>query len=113
MLTQKMTKEFLLIAAGVSVQENHQNLKNTIALFDRTLKGLRNGDQAQRLPGTTEPKILAQLDRVEQRWRAYRPVLEQQDYSDAQVRRAAALNLPLLDEMNKAVKMYEVLSDAS
>ncbi len=113
MLTQKMTKEFLLIAAGISVPENQASLKETIALFDRTLKGLRDGDSAQRLPGTHEPDIRAQLDIVEQRWNEYRPVLEQQDYSIAQVQRAAELNLPLLKEMNTAVKMYEVLSDST
>jgi hypothetical protein len=113
MLTQKMTKEFLLIAAAVSVPENQVNLEQTIALFDRTLKGLRDGDPAQRLPGTPEPDIRAQLDIVEQRWNEYRPVLEQQDYSNAQVQRAAELNLPLLKEMNTAVKMYEVLSDST
>lgn len=113
MLTQKMTKEFLLIVAGISVQENQANLNKTIALFDRTLKGLRDGDVAQRLPGTPEPDVRAQLDIIEQRWNEYRPVLEQQDYSIAQVQRAAELNLPLLKEMNTAVKMYEVLSDSA
>jgi len=113
MLTQKMTKEFLLIAAGISIAENQANLEKTITLFDRTLKGLRDGDVAQRLPGTPEPDIRAQLDIIEQRWNEYRPVLEQQDYSMAQVQRAAELNLPLLKEMNTAVKMYEVLSDSA
>jgi len=113
MLTQKMTKEFLLVAAGISVQENQQNLLKTVALFDRTLKGLRDGDVAQRLPGTPQSDIRAQLDIIEQRWNEYRPVLEQQDYSDAQILRAAELNLPLLKEMNTAVKMYEVLSDSN
>jgi len=68
---------------------------------------------AQRLPGTPEADIRAQLDIIEQRWNEYRPVLEQEDYSMAQVQRAAELNLPLLKEMNTAVKMYEVLSDAA
>ncbi|MCP3952770.1 MAG: hypothetical protein GY697_11230 [Desulfobacterales bacterium] len=113
MLTQKMTKEFLLIAAGISVQENQANLLKTVALFDRTLKGLRDGDAAQRLPGTPQPHVRAQLDIIEQRWDAYRPVLEQQDFSEAQILRAAELNLPLLKEMNTAVKMYEVLSDSA
>lgn len=108
-----MTKEFLLIAAGISVQENQANLQKTVALFDRTLKGLRDGDVAQRLPGTLQPRIRAQLDIVERNWNEYRPVLEQQDYSEAQIRRAAELNLPLLKEMNTAVKMYEVLSDSN
>jgi len=111
MLSQKMTKEYLLIAAGINKAENQKGLKETVALFDRTLKGLRDGDAAQRLPGTTQTDIRAQLDIVTARWDAYRPLLEQQDYSVEQIRRVAALNLPLLKEMNTAVKMYERLSD--
>lgn len=112
MLSQKMTKEFLLAAAGVEVAQNQANLSKTIALFDRTLIGLRDGDEAQRLPGTPQPDIRAQLARVEQAWNDYRPILEQHDYADVRVRQAAKLNLPLLKEMNAAVKMYEVLSDS-
>ena len=113
MLTQKMTKEFLLIAAGIDTDANRENLKNTVALFDRTLHGLRDGDAEQRLPGTPQPDIRAQLATVEQRWIAYRPLLEQGDTSEAQLRRAAELNLPLLKDMNTAVKMYEVVSDSA
>lgn len=112
MLSQKMTKEYLLIAAGINKAENQKSLQQTVALFDKTLKGLRDGDAGQRLPGTTQPDIRAQLDVVAQRWDEFRPLLEQGDYSEAQIRRIAALNLPLLKEMNAAVKMYEKLSDA-
>jgi len=111
MLSQKMTKEFLLVAVHVSEDENKANLKKTTALFDRTLKGLLDGDPEQRLPGTPQPEIRSQLAVVEARWNDYRPVLDSGDFSQAQVERAAALNLPLLKEMNKTVKMYEVLSD--
>ena len=113
MLTQKMTKEFLLIAAGIDAEANRENLRNTVALFDRTLHGLRDGDPEQRLPGTPQADIRVQLDIVEQRWDAYRPLLEKGDTSEAQLRRAAELNLPLLKEMNTAVKMYEVVSDSA
>ncbi len=113
MLTQKMTKELLLIAAGVSVEENKANLSKTVALFDRTLIGLRDGDPEQRLPGTEEPLVRDQLAVIEKHWKEYKPVLEKLGLSEAGLRKAAALNLPLLKEMNTAVKMYEVLSDNS
>ena len=45
MLTQKMSKEIMLIAMGVDVGGNLKNLAATSALFDKTLKGLRDGDQ--------------------------------------------------------------------
>ena len=111
MLSQKMTKEFLLVAVHVSEDENKANLDKTVALFDRTLKGLLDGDSAQRLPGTPEEDIRAQLALVQARWDDYRPLLEAGAYTEAEVRKAATLNLPLLKEMNTTVKMYEVLSD--
>ncbi len=40
MLTQKMSKEILLIAKGVNTEQNKENLENTARLFDKTLKGL-------------------------------------------------------------------------
>ena len=107
MLTQKMTKELLLVANGIDVDANKANLAKTVALFDRTLKGLKDGDKELGLPGTKDPAILAQLAVVSKLWSEYKPVLDAVDVSDAGLAKAAKLNLPLLKNMNKAVKMYE------
>jgi len=107
MLTQKMTKELLLVANGIDADANKANLAKTVALFDRTLKGLQNGDKDLGLPGTKDKAILAQLDVVTKLWAEYKPVLDAADVSDAGLAKAAKLNLPLLKNMNKAVKMYE------
>ncbi len=40
MLTQKMTKELLLIANGIDVDKNRESLKKTAELFENTLKDL-------------------------------------------------------------------------
>ncbi|HIQ15504.1 MAG TPA: hypothetical protein EYH38_08065 [Leucothrix sp.] len=111
MLTQKMTKEFLLIAAQVNEKANKDKLEKTIALFDRTLKGLRNGDPSQGLSKTTEPIVLKQLTVIETLWLEYKLVLINLDISKKGLKKVAKLNMPLLKEMNSAVKMYEVLSD--
>ncbi len=111
MLTQKMAKEYLLIAAHVREKENKENLEKTIALFDRTLKGLRDGDPSQGLSKTTEPLVLKQLAVVDKLWQKYKLALLSMDLSDAGLRKIAQMNMPLLKEMNAAVKMYEVLSD--
>ena len=47
MLTQKMSKEVLLVALGHDADANKANLRNTASLFDRTLKGLKDGDSAR------------------------------------------------------------------
>ena len=111
MLTQKMAKEYLLIAAKVDEEKNKKNLKETIALFDRTLKGLRNGDPSQGLSKTKEPIVLKQLIVIDKLWKEYKLVLITMDLSDKGLKKVADLNMPLLKEMNAAVKMYEVLSD--
>ena len=111
MLTQKMTKEFLLIAAQVNEKANKDKLEKTIALFDHTLKGLRNGDPSQGLSKTTEPIVLKQLTVIETLWLEYKLVLINLDISKKGLKKVAKLNMPLLKEMNSAVKMYEVLSD--
>ena len=106
MLTQKMSKEFFLIALGVDKQTNRNNLNKTAALFDRTLKGLKDGDKEQGLPGTKDAKIRAQLEKVEALWKDFYPLLKKAA-TPASIKAVAEKNLPLLREMNRAVKMYE------
>ncbi len=107
MLTQKMTKELLLVANGLDVEGNKASLGKTVALFNRTLQGLIDGDQGLGLPGTKDPAIRKQLAVVQGLWKDYKPVLDAVDTSTAGLSKAAKMNLPLLKNMNKAVKMYE------
>ena len=106
MLTQKMSKEALLVAKGIDAEANKANLQGTVTLFDKTLKGLVNGDADLGLPKTEDKAILAQLAKVQELWDAYKPIVANADTSDAALKKAAELNLPLLKEMNKAVGMY-------
>ena len=73
MLTQKMSKEILLIAKGIDVEANKASLEKTALLFDKTLKGLVNGDADLGLPKTTDPAILEQLGVVSSLWAEFRP----------------------------------------
>lgn len=113
MLTQKMSKEFFLIALGYQVEENKLNLLETYTLFDRTLKGLREGDDTLGLPGTPQPHIRAQLKVVEELWQSFKPLVTHgSDYktktlSKQEIRQIASSNLPLLKQMNQAVSLYE------
>jgi len=99
MLTQKMTKELLLVANGIDADANKENVKKTAELFESTLKDLtdkcKNDD------------IKKQLGVVDKIWGDYKPIIEKVDTSDEALKKAEELNIPLLKEMNKAVKMYE------
>lgn len=112
MLTQKMSKEFLLVAYGHDVDDNKLSLLETYSLFERTLKGLRDGDATLGLSATKQPHILAQLGVVEGLWGKFKPIVAYgADYKTTSIPKdkievLANTNLPLLKEMNKAVGMY-------
>ena len=113
MLSQKMSKEFFLIALGYQVEDNKLNLLETYTLFDRTLKGLANGDETLGLPGNPPPHIRAQLNVVDELWQQFKPLVtygaayKTQTLSRDEISQIAELNIPLLTEMNKAVGLYE------
>ena len=99
MLTQKMTKELLLVANGIDADANKANIKKTADLFENTLNDL--------IAGTDNGDIKAQLEVVKKLWAEYAPIIKSVDVSDEALAKAEKLNMPLLKNMNKAVKMYE------
>ncbi len=115
MLTQKMTKELLLVSLGIDPNKSKRDLRKTTSLFQRTLTGLLKGDQGLELPGVKDPAIRNQLREIENLWVEYKAVLEKitsggsNKISVVDLKKAATLNLPLLREANAAVKMYEQL----
>jgi nitrate/nitrite-specific signal transduction histidine kinase len=109
MLTQKMSKEALFMAKGVDTEANKASLTKTVELFDKTLKGLANGDADLNLPKTENKEILAQLTKVTELWTPFKANIEKviAGKSDkATLEAIAKENLPLLKNMNKAVGMY-------
>ncbi|MCP3900689.1 MAG: hypothetical protein GY707_13350 [Desulfobacteraceae bacterium] len=117
MLTQKMAKEFLLIAIGHDVEKNKLNLQETFELFEKTLTGLLDGDSTLDLQGTKSETIRAQLGRIQVLWKYYKPYFEfavQSKSSTLPQEKISAIakgNLGLLKEMNDAVLMYEISVD--
>ncbi len=106
MLTQKMTKELLLVAVDIEPKTNRARLAETVSLFERTLAGLLDGDGELGLPGTKNTAIRTQLMLVKKRWDEYKPILTKNRVSHDDLVRASQLNIPLLKEMDKAVRMY-------
>jgi len=114
MLSQKMTKESLAVAAQLNEQQARQDLTKTRQLFDTSLSALINGNATMGIPQTHEPKIKAQLKHVEDLWREFSANI--QTIERAQVDSATfdnALNhvlnnnVTLLKQMNAAVQLYE------
>ena len=111
MLTQKMTKEKILIIGGLKVEENKKMLLESIALFDRTLNGLIRGDKKLKLPGVTNSDLKRELLRVKSIWDELKPLYKKDDISNQELATIIDKNIPLLKEMNHAVNMFEKTSD--
>ena len=107
MLTQKMSKEILLIAAGINVEGNRANLKKTATLFDTSLKGLNDFGHGN---------IAAQLKVVSGLWGTFHQHVVAAlggDTSQGVLNKVATQNMPLLKNMNKAVQMYAKAAGSS
>lgn len=113
MLSQKASKEFCLVVAGVDVETSRAALKDTVELFEASLSGLINGDAAKALAPAPTPEILAQLQLVQQMWEplhtVFLKVVAGDDASADEIDVIATNNNALLVEMNKAVFMYNAL----
>jgi len=99
MLTQKMTKELLLVANNIKPNQNLKNTRETGTLFEVTLKNL--------IDNTKDEKIRKQLYVTAETWAKYRTIIIMVNTSKNSLNRLDKLNMPLLKEMDIAVKMYE------
>jgi len=110
MLSQKMTKEFLLISQGIDRGLNKVELNKTIRLFDTTHLRLRSGDAEAGVPAPPDDSIKQQLDVVDSIWTPFREALEngaRGDVDDKALAFVAKESLRLVTEMDKAVSAYE------
>jgi hypothetical protein len=105
MLTQKMTKEKLLIASNKKTQP--QKLQKTIALFDSSLHTLIKGDAKQMILKPTDKRIKAQLQKVLEIWTPLKAIYEKEKPSKEELITIIKQNPILLKEMNKMVNMAE------
>ena len=116
MLSQRITKEALMLAHGYGDHEAiRTSLQENANLFERAQRGLINGDAELELPPAGTPESVAQLNKVLELWggfsRQVEVVLTAEDYSDpavvAAVEFLSAKNPELLVEANKAVGLLE------
>ncbi len=108
MLTQKMTKEALAILEG---RMKDDDVFKTIELFDNTLNALIAGDVQQGIPPVSEPRLLAQLNKVKEMWERFRENIEGLIRVAEEKRRIydhiISTNTVLLERMNRIVDMME------
>ena len=104
MLSQKIAKEALLVAAKI---EQQSTLKKTMELFEKSHKAILNGDEAMGLNPLKDPEIKNQMQHVGELWGDYQKVINQHvnQSSDATLLALQKQSPVILKEMNKAVMM--------
>ena len=111
MLSQRMAKAACFAAIGVKSEYHLQEARDAHRLFGATLHRLRHGDANLGMRVETTPRILMELDGVEELWRAYGTYVnraaQDSDAADEMLSLIAALNLPVLRQMNRAVGAFE------
>lgn len=112
MLSQKMSKDALLVFLKVDADRHRAELKKTGSLFDKVLVGLRNGDKDIGLRAADDPQVRAQLDAVHGLWKPFYEIVKKHaesktDMTRPEAEQVAKLNLPILKEANKAVELFE------
>lgn len=110
MLSQKSSKEFCFVLAGLESAAYKASLKQTIARFDLVLKGLINGNKVLGIGAAPTAEIKNQLNKVSGIWADLKPIFDKvvnnQQPTAAEKIKLAKENNTLLVEMNKAVQLY-------
>lgn len=111
MLTQRAAKEYCLIAAGIEPEMQREALAATVALFDRSLEGLRRGDDEMGLLAAPDEVIEMQLEYVADLWTPLRAQFQKAidglPPSPTGLGMVAANIDSVLSAANEAVWLYE------
>jgi len=105
MLTQKMTKEKLLLLKGEKGYA--KKMAETIKLFDSSLTAIIKGDKNQNISKPTNEKIINQLKVVSKMWESLKPLYVKEKNSAKELATIIAKNSVLLKEMNAMVQLAE------
>lgn len=115
MLTQKASKEFCLIASNRDVAASRSSLKATVALFERSMQGLRAGDAELGTKASDVGTIIDQIDRAHDAWGSLKAIFDRIADGGAptasDIETVSRSNIQVMQEMNSLVELYEAISD--
>ena len=118
LLVEQMTNGTMLAALGIDAEQNIRNVAQARDLFERTLAGLRNGDEELGLIAASEPEVIRQIGRVEAFWPRYDQVLQSLTASlqapsgvrEAQIRELAEVHRVMIETVDQAIDAFEEYS---
>ena len=111
MLTQRMAMAGCYASIGLEPARHVEMMRAAHDLFDATLGALRNGDFRLGLVAETDDRVLAGLAEVGRLWADYGQAVRDASGhgtgTETQIAAIAALNLPVLREMDRTVGLIE------
>lgn len=112
MLSQRIAKEAMLVAAGV---EQPQALQKTIRLFEQSHQQIVDGDPSMGMNPLDDPAIIAQMQQVASLWRSYKALIAEhvQDNTAQTLSEIQMQSQVILKEMNQAVIMMTAHANAT
>lgn len=75
-LVDRMTQTTVMTVLGHGTEKEVSEIEDARAQFDRTLRGLRRGDDELGLKPTSDPEVLNRISRVELVWLRYDAALQ-------------------------------------
>lgn len=112
-LTQKMIKEYLLVAANHKLRKSRTLLQASFTRFDQALNGLINGDTKRNLLSVPDQGVQDQLKKVAAVWSQclplLKPVAADKTPAGREIIVAVNLNRQLMGAMTAAVLAYRKL----
>ncbi|MEL6197281.1 MAG: type IV pili methyl-accepting chemotaxis transducer N-terminal domain-containing protein [Pseudomonadota bacterium] len=111
LLSQRIAKEFCLIASGRGGDENRAALAEAAAVFDKSMNALIDGVDAFGLPAESDTDRLRKLEGVREAWSSMQPVVMAvaagATPDAAAIAEVAWSNNVILTQANAAVFAYE------
>ena len=114
-LTQQASKEFCFVAANIDAAGNRARLKATMALLNKSWRGLSAGDPSLGLTPAPAGEIDDQIARVGAEWSRLSPIFLRAADGAAPSREetaeAARQTAEVMHSTNLVVQLYEVISE--
>ncbi|MDZ4841979.1 MAG: type IV pili methyl-accepting chemotaxis transducer N-terminal domain-containing protein [Hyphomicrobium aestuarii] len=115
MLTQKSSKEFCLIASGREVEANRKNLVASVNLLDKSMNGLRSGDESMGLKPAPASELVDVMDYANKSWAPMRTIFLRVSGGATptaeDITSVARLNVGVMKSMNNLVDLFEVIGN--
>lgn len=113
LLSQRMAKEFFLIAYRHQDRKNRSRLKKSTEQFDRFMKALIKGSPQERLIAPPTVEIRSQLETANQVWHRIKPLMEPTLVGSVpdkdEIQKVADLSGDLLAAISQALTLYGAL----